>query len=122
MINDEWQALQAGFDTRQLLAVIDDVDTLRAALSDDGLQPSEIRDRLLRLHRLAVKVVNEGSQHQAALLFDLACELEDEAFDMLEAVTRLHETLEALTALRPDSLDDDSDDEDDDDSDDDDDA
>ncbi len=115
MTDDEWQALQAGFDTRQLLAVIDDVDTLRAALSDDGLKPPEIRDRLLRLHGLAVKVVNEGSQHQATSLFDLTSELEDEAFDMLEAVTRLHETLETLTALRPDSLDDDSDGEDDDD-------
>lgn len=106
MTNDEWQTLQAGFDTRQVLTIIDDVDTLRAALSDDGLQSPEIRNRLLRLHKLAVKVVNEGSQRQAMSLFDLASELEDEAFDMLEAVTRLHETLEALTALRPDSLDD----------------
>ena len=97
---------QAGFDTSQLLAAICDVDTLRAALSDDGLKPPEIRDRLLTLHRLAMRVVNEGSQRQAAELFDLASGLEDEAFDMLEAVTRLHETLEALTALRPGSLDD----------------
>ncbi len=52
----------------------------------------------------------EGSQHQAAELFDLASELEDEAFDMLEAVTRLDET---LTALRLESLDDNSDDDED---------
>ncbi len=113
MTDDEWQALQAGFDTRQLLAGIDDVDSLRAALSGDGLQPPEFRDRLFRLHGLAVRIVNEGSQHQAAELFDLASELEDEAFDMLEAVTRLDETLEALTALRLESLDDNSDDDDD---------
>ena len=103
--NDEWQALQAGFDTSQLLAAIDDVDTMRAALSGDGLKPPEIRDQLLRLHGLAVRVVKEGSQRQAVELFDLASKLEDEAFDMLEAVTRLHETFEAPTALRPDSLD-----------------
>lgn len=103
MTDGEWQALQAGFDTRQVLAVINDVDTLCTALSDDGLQPPEIRNRLLTLHELAVKVVNQGSQRQVAELFDLASELEDEAFDMLETVTRLHET---LTALRPESLDD----------------
>ncbi len=105
MTDDEWRALQAGFDTRQLLAVID-VDTLCAAFSDDELKPPEIRDRLFKLHNLAMRVVNEGSRHQAAELFTLASELEDEAFDMLEAVTRLHETLETLTALQPDSLDD----------------
>ena len=105
MTDDEWRALQAGFDTRQLLAALDDMDTLRAALSGNGLKPPEIRDQLLRLHGLAVKVVNEGSQRQAAELFDLASKLEDEAFDMLEAVIRLHKTFEALTALRPDSLD-----------------
>ena len=71
-------------------------------------------DHILHVSRTYPRVVNEGSQHQAAKLFTLASELEDEAFDMLEAVTRLHETLEALTALQPDSLDD-SDGEDDDD-------
>ena len=106
MTDDEWRVLQESFDTRQLLAVIDDVDTLHAALSDDGLKPPEIRDRLLKLHNLAMRVVNEGSLHQAAELFNLVSELEDEIFDMLEAVTRLHETLETLTALQSDSLDD----------------
>ncbi len=110
MTDDEWQALQDGFDTRQLLDAVDDVDTLRSTLADDGLQPPELRTRLLKLHGLAMAVVNDGSQNQAAEMFDLALELEDEAADLLEAVTRLHDTLSTLTALRPDSLDGDGDD------------
>ncbi len=122
MTDDEWQALQDGFDTRQLLDAVDDVDTLRSILADDGLQPPEFRTRLLKLHGLAMAVVNDESQHRAAEMFDLALELEDETADLLEAVTRLHDTLSTLTALRPDSLDGDGDDMDDPDGDDDDDA
>ena len=49
--DDEWEKLEAGFDTRQLLDVIDDVDVLRSALNDDGHQPPEIRNRILTLLR-----------------------------------------------------------------------
>ena len=89
------------------------MDVLRDVLSNDGYQPPEIRSRLLKLHGLAMEVVNEGSQHNARELFDLALELEDEASDMLDAVTRIHETLSTLTALRPEGLDGDSDEADD---------
>lgn len=106
MTDEEWERLQDGFDTRRLLDAVGDVDELRGHLSDDGLRPPEIRDRLLKLHELAMAVVNDGAQEQAAALFDLAGELGDEAFDILEAATRLHEALSALTDLRPESLDD----------------
>ncbi len=86
-----------------------EVDTLRGILSDDGHQPPEIRNRLLKLHELAMEVINEGSQRRLLEFFDLALEMEDEVFDMLEAVTKLHETLSTLTELRPESLDDEDD-------------
>ena len=108
MTDSEWQALQDGFDTRQLLDAIGDLDQVRGALADDGHQPPEIRNRMFKLHELAMAVINDGSEHEAAAMFDLAIELEDEAADMLEALTRLHDTISTLTALRPDSLDDDA--------------
>jgi len=79
MNSDAWQD---GFGIRKLLNAMDDLDTLRAALADDGLPPSELRTRLLRLHGLAVAVVNDGSQHQTTRTFDLATELEDMAADI----------------------------------------
>ena len=104
--DEDWDKLQ-DFDTRRLIEAVDDVDALRGVLADDGTRPPEIRNRLLKLHQLAMAVVNEGAQEDAGELFELAQELEDEALDMLEAVQRLHDTLSALTELRPESLDDD---------------
>jgi hypothetical protein len=106
MTDEEWERLQDGFDTRRLLDAIGNVDELRGHVSDDGLRPPEIRFKLFKLHELAMEVINEGAQEQAVELFELAGELEDEAFDVLEAATRLHEALTALTDLRPESLDD----------------
>jgi len=105
MTDDDWQRLYEDFDTQRLLDAVGELDALRSIFSDDGLRPPEIRNRLLRLHALAMAVVNEGSHRQAPELFDLAMELEDEAFTMLEAITELHEALSALVELRPESLD-----------------
>ncbi len=107
IINEEWEKLQDGFDTRRLLDAVSDVDDLRGSLSDDGLRPAAIRDRMFKLHELSMEVINDGAQDQAGELFELAAELEDEACDILEAATRLHKALSALTELRPAVLDDD---------------
>ena len=107
MSDDELQALQDGFNTRRLLDAIDDVDMLHSVLADNGQEPPVIRISLLALHKLAMAVINDGSQHRTTELFDLALELEEEVADLLEAVTRLHETLILLTAICPNSLDED---------------
>jgi len=113
MTDDDRERLYEDFDTHTLLDAVGELDTLRGSLSDDGNRPPEIRDRLLRVHSLAMAVVNEGSHRQAPELFDLAMELEDEAFTMLEAITKLHETLSTLVELRPESLDEGADDDED---------
>ena len=58
-----------------------------------------------------IEVVNNGAQHQARAFFDLTQDVEDEVFDMLETVTKLHETLSTLIGLQPASLNDDGGDE-----------
>jgi hypothetical protein len=88
MTDDEWQALYENFETQWLLDALDDIDTLRSHLSDDErYQPPEIRDKLFTLHQLAMAVVNEGSRSKIDELFALATELEDEVFEMMEALT-----------------------------------
>ncbi len=104
--DEDWDKLQ-GFDTHRLIEAVNEVDALHGMLADDGTRPPEIRNRLLKLHQLAMAVINEDAQEDAGELFELAQELEDEALDMLEAVQRLHDTLSALAELRPESLDDD---------------
>src|SRR5579884_447903 len=60
-----------------------------------------VRDKLFTLHQLAMAVVNEGSRSKVDELFDFAMELEDKVFEMMEALTRLQDTLTKLTDLRP---------------------
>jgi hypothetical protein len=51
------------FETQWLLDAIDEVDALRGHLSDDEhYRPPKICDDLLRLHQLAMKVVNPSSK------------------------------------------------------------
>ena len=50
MTDEDWEKLQDGFDTRGLLDVMSDVDDLRGSLSDDGLRPAAIWDKIFKLH------------------------------------------------------------------------
>jgi len=83
---------------------VDHVDKLRGHLADDGLRPPEIRIDLLKLHQMAMDVVNRGQTSKAQEFFDLAYELESQVFDMLESLEYVYEKLNKLSDLYPDSL------------------
>jgi hypothetical protein len=105
MTDAEWEALTENFETASLLQAVDAVDTLRGYLNDrDKHQPPEIRDKLLKLHQLAMSVINEGHEGRAPALFELATEIEDEIADMMEALTTVQDSVTRLTALQPESL------------------
>jgi hypothetical protein len=102
----EWDELSPdNFDTMTLLHAVDAVDELRGELNDgeDG-SPPQLRDDLLKLHQLAMAVINQGSRGRVADLFDLAVELEVQVAGMTTALEQVHETLSRLTALYPESL------------------
>ena len=104
--DDEWDELSPdNFDTMALLSAVDAVDELRSDLNDneDGAPP-QLRDDLLKLHQLAMAVINQGSRSQVADLFDLAADLEDQVLGMMIALEQVQETLSQLTALYPESL------------------
>jgi hypothetical protein len=102
----EWDELSPeNFDTTVLLRAVDAVDELRSDLNDseDGAPP-QLRDDLLKLHQLAMAVINQGSRSQVADLFDLAVDLEDQVLGMMTALEQVQETLSQLSALYPESL------------------
>lgn len=107
MITDEeWGELSPEhFDTRTLLHAVDAVDALRGELGDgeDGRPPS-LRDDLLKLHQLAMAVINQGSRNRVADLFDLAVDLEDQVHGLMASLEQVQEALSQLTALYPESL------------------
>lgn len=96
------QASPENFDTVTLLHSVDAVDEMRGELNDgeDG-SPPQLRDDLLKLHQLAMAVINQGSRSRVAELFDLAMELEFQVAGMTTALEQVHETLSQLTALYP---------------------
>lgn len=104
--DEEWGELSPeNFDTTALLSAVDAVDELRSDLNDneDGAPP-QLRDDLLKLHQLAMAVINQGSRSQVTDLFDLAVDLEDQVQGMMTALEQVQETLSQLTALYPESL------------------
>ncbi len=107
MSDRDWEALHENFATADLLTAVDSLDALRGHLNDrEHFQPPEIRDELLKLHGLAMRVIGAGARGGAAEMFDLAEDLEEQVAQMLEDMEQIADTLEKLTSLRPKSLDD----------------
>lgn len=102
MTERQWEKLHRGFDTYRILDAVDQLDSLRYALSDDGIRPPEIRDKLLKLHGLAMSVVNNGQLSQAREMFDLAFEIDEELIDIEQNVELMRKTTSKLVRLCPD--------------------
>jgi len=104
--DDEWDKLSSeNFETHSLLRAVDAVDELRDDLNDgEHATPPQLRTDLLKLHQLAMAVINEGSRSQVADLFELAGDLDEQVSYMMTKLEAVQETLSRLTALHPDSL------------------
>lgn len=66
--------------------------------------PPEIRNDILKLHDLAMDVVNHGVTSRAQALFELATEIEDQLSDLSEALENIQKAIAKLTDLQPESL------------------
>lgn len=102
----EWDKRSSeNFETHSLLRAVDAVDELRDDLNDgEHATPPQLRTDLLKLHQLAMAVINEGSRSQVADLFELAGDLDEQVSYMMTKLEAVQETLSRLTALHPDSL------------------
>ena len=58
----------------------------------------------LKLHELAMAVVNNGSRSQASKMFDLAMDLDEQVSHMMNELEKVQDTLAKLVALYPESL------------------
>ena len=102
MTEEEWQKLYENYETTWLLTAVDHVDELRGHLGDgEHFQPPEIRTDLLKLHGLAMDVVNNGWESRPGEMAELAVELEDQTLDMMHSLEALHKILSKLTELLP---------------------
>ena len=84
MTEEEWQKMHENYETTWLLDAVVQVDELRGHLGDgEHFEPPEIRTSLLKLHGLALDVVNNGWESRLPELAVLAVELDDQTIDMM---------------------------------------
>ena len=103
--------LRDQFDTTELLEAVDSLDTIRSILADgDNLEPPRIRNDLMKLHGLAMQVVNQGYLMNEEMI-SLAGEIEWQIEDIIEAAERVQKTVSELVQLCPTEEDFDEDDE-----------
>ncbi len=104
--DEEWEKLSPeNFETAALLRAVDVVDDLRNHLNDgEDCGAPRLRTDMLRLHQLAVAVINEGARSQFAELFDFVGELEDQVRGMTTLLEQVQETFSQLTMLYPERL------------------
>jgi len=101
----EMQKFYYGFETHDLLKAVDLIDELRGYLgyeTEGG--PPEIRDNMLKLHGLALSVVNKGDKSRVQDLFDLAAHLQDQVQSIRSIIGKVEGTLSGLAELYPESL------------------
>lgn len=92
------------YDTASLLRAVDAVDKLRSEFRDQG--DASLRNDLLELHQLAMRVINNGERGQSVTeLFDVLNGISDQVFEIAEAVEQIQEAIEPLAELYPESLD-----------------
>lgn len=104
MTEDEWEKLNSNFDTTSLLTAVDAIDELRGSFADrDGFEPPEIRNDLLKLHVLAMDVVNMGLDGSVTDMAILALALQDQTDDMLELLEQVNQTVSQLVSLLPEN-------------------
>ena len=103
MREEEWRRLYENYETTWLLGAVGHVDELRGHLGDgEHLEPPEIRTDLLKLHELAMDVVNNGWDSRLHELAELAVDLETQTVEMMESLEAIHQALSRLTELLPD--------------------
>lgn len=78
--NAEWEKISPdNFETASLLRAVDAIDDLRGDFNDGEYSaPPQIRTDLLRLHEIAMAVINEGSRSRVSALFELASDLDEQ--------------------------------------------
>jgi hypothetical protein len=105
MTDKEWQHLYENFETTELLSAVDAVDSLRDDLNDgEGCRPPELCTNLLKLHELAMAVVNNGACSQASEMFNLTMDLDEQVSHMMTDLEQIQSTLAKLMVLYPESI------------------
>ena len=103
----DFQELYENFETTSLLGAVDHIDQARTHLGDgENWKPPQMRTDLLKLHGLAMDVINNGWTSKAKELFEMAFDIEDQLTDLMESIEQVYDVISKLTDLCPEELED----------------
>ncbi len=90
------------FETHDLLESVDDLDSIRGILADGpNLEPPQLRMDLMKLHKIAMRVCNEGAGDTCELV-ELAIDIEDQVEEIRDASDRIIKVLRGITEVETD--------------------
>lgn len=100
------QELYEKFETMRILRAVDALDRIRPVISDqfnsNGFsKPPELRDKLLKLHEMAHKIINLYNCKTDSGMFDLAWEIEEEISEVVAHLDEIRKTIDDLIDLTP---------------------
>ena len=102
---EDLEPLQEEVQSREILDCVDNIDHARTYLGDgENFRPPQIRTDLLKLHALAMSVINHVNTSKAQEFFDLSSDIESEISSLIEHLENVQEVLTKITNSAPDSL------------------
>ena len=102
---EDLEPLEKEVQSREILDCVDNIDHARTYLGDgEYCRPPQIRTDLLKLHDLAMSVINYGDTSKAQELFDLSYDIESELFSLIGYLENVQEVLTKITDSVPESL------------------
>lgn len=94
------QELQKSYDTGDILSAVDALDEVRGMVADEGINmPPEIRQRLMRIHQLAHRRLNDGLPLTDEQVDELSLFVDEVSMDVYQMIRCLEELAELLRPL-----------------------
>ena len=96
------EKLRAKFETYDILDALDCLDKVRPILSDEEYRPPEIREKLLKLHGMAMDLVNHQSadeEEKLGKVLKLTNDIHKKIFACIRNLRKVKTTLVKLYAL-----------------------
>lgn len=98
-VSQALERLRDGFDSHDVLDAVDSFDAVRPIISDDGYAPPKMRGRLLKLHGMAMELVNQTSPEERERLNRLLSLADDINDEISECITNLEKVNDVLSNL-----------------------
>lgn len=96
------ERLREDFETYEIMDAVDCLDNVRPIISDEGIRPPEIRIKLMKLHKVAVDLVeiqSHDDKKKLNNLLELADDIDSDIDECLENLRKMSGVISRLLDL-----------------------